>query len=255
MGGDIQKPQRVVVNQAFVHHFFPSQMAVGKLFGNRGADGLATANDQIIGVVSDAKYRSLRENVPLIVYAPATGGFDSSFILHLRTRAQPASVIGPVRDVLRALDPELPVIEVRMLREEVETSLWQERLLAWLSTLFSCFAALLTGIGLYGALDFAVKNRTREIGVRVALGADPFRVVQLLGRETALLIAAGIAVGIGGYAAATRWIRQLLYGLAVSDPLALGSSILFVVVIALLAISPAIWRAARTEPAAALRHD
>ena len=184
---DKQKPRKVIVNQAFVRHFFPDQNALGRLFGNKGPDGIAAAQNQIIGVASDARYRSLREEIQPTVYNPAVNGFDSTFVLHLRTRGRPESVIAPAREALRSLDPELPFIEVKTLREEVETSLWQERLVAGLSTIFGGLAALLAGIGIYGALDFAVKSRTREIGVRVALGADPWRVGRLIFGKTSCL--------------------------------------------------------------------
>ncbi|MGH9627442.1 MAG: FtsX-like permease family protein, partial [Bryobacteraceae bacterium] len=241
-----QTPRNVIVNHAFVRRFFPGQVfpghgAVGRLFGNSGPDGLAVPNNQIIGVVSDAKYRSLREEIPPTVYGPVVNGFDSGFILHLRTRGQPAALIAPVREALRSLDPELPFIEVRTLREEVETSLWQERLLAGLSSMFSAFAALLAAMGLYGALDYAVKTRTREIGVRVALGADPLRVVKVLAGETLLLVAAGAVSGIAIYALSARWIEQVLYGVAPSDSIAIASALLFVAAIAFLAVTPPIW--------------
>lgn len=250
-----QKPHKVIVNQAFVRRFFPGQNAVGRLFGGRGPDGLAVPDNQIVGVVSDAKYRSLREEIPPTVYSPVVNGFDFSFILHLRVRRQPASAIQPVRAALRSLDPELPFIEVRTLREEVETSLWQERLLAGFSSMFSCFAALLAGIGLYGALDFAVRARTREIGVRVALGADPLRVLQLLSKETLLLVTAGAALGMAAYYASAGWIRHVLYGVDPGDHMALASAILFIAAITFLAIAFPVWRAVRIDPASALRHE
>jgi hypothetical protein len=250
-----QKPQKVIVNLAFVRRFFPGQNALGRLFGARGPDGFAMPQDQIVGVVSDAKYRSLREPVPPTVYSSVVAGFDSSFILHLRTRGDPAAAIAPVREVLRRLAPGLPFVEVRTLREEVETSLWQERLLAWLSVLFGSFAALLAGIGLYGALDFGVKARRREIGVRIALGASPLRVVRLLSRETLLLVATGGLSGGALYAASAGWIRQALYGVTSSDPVALGSALLLILVVVLVAIASAVWRAARLDPASALRQE
>jgi ABC-type antimicrobial peptide transport system permease subunit len=114
---------------------------------------------------------------------------------------------------------------------------------------------LLAGLGLYGALDFAVKARMREIGVRVALGAGPLRVVHLLSSEALLLVAAGAASGIAIYAASARWIRQVLYGVAPSDPKALAAALLFVATVALFATAPPIWRAVRIDPASALRHE
>ena len=252
---DQQHPRRVIVNLAFVRRFFPARNALGQRFGARGPDGLATPQNQIVGVVSDAKYRSLREPVPPTVYQRMTDGFDSSFVLYLRTLGNPAAAIASVREILHRLAPGLQFVEVRTLREEVETSLWQERLLAWLSVLFGSFAALLAGIGLYGALDFNVKARRREIGVRIALGADPSRVVRLLSRETLLLVAAGSLAGAGLYAASTRWIRQALYGVTPSDPTALGAAFLLIIVVVLLAIAPAVWRAVRMDPASALRQE
>jgi hypothetical protein len=157
--------------------------------------------------VSDAKYRSLREPIPPTVYSPVVSGFDGDFILHLRTRGDPAAAIAPVREALRRLAPGLPFVEVRTLREEVETSLWQERLLAWLSALFGGFAALLAGIGLYGALDFAVKARRREVGVRVALGATPSRVVRLLSRDLRPLDSASSLRG-SSFGPRGAWIRS-----------------------------------------------
>jgi predicted lysophospholipase L1 biosynthesis ABC-type transport system permease subunit len=250
-----QKPANAIVNLAFVRHFFPGKNPLGGRFGNRGPDGLGTPQNQIVGVVSDAKYRSLREPVPPTVYSPVVEGFDGDFILHLRTRGDPAAAIAPVRETLRRLAPDLPFVEVRTQRQEVETSLWQERLLAWLSALFGGFAAVLAGIGLYGALDFAVKARQREAGVRVALGASPLGVVRLLSRETLLLVAAGALSGIAVYAVSARWIRQALYEVAPSDPEALGSALFFIAVVAWLAVASPLWRAARIDPASALRHE
>jgi hypothetical protein len=105
-------------------------------------------------VVSNAKYRSLREPIPPTVYSALVDGFDSTFTLHLRTWERPEAIIAPVREILHSLDPALPVTEVLTLREEVEASLWQEHLLALLSMIFGAIAALLASIGLYGALDY-----------------------------------------------------------------------------------------------------
>jgi ABC-type antimicrobial peptide transport system permease subunit len=142
---------------------------------------------------------------------------------------------------------------VRTLREEVEASLWQERLLAVLAIIFGGIAALLASIGLYGALDYAVKSRTREIGVRMALGAQPARIVRLLSREVLLLVACGIALGLGSYAAAALWIRRVLYDVHPWEPIAVVSALVLIGLVAAIAALPATYRAVRIDPASALR--
>jgi len=250
---NLAKPHKVIVNQTFTRRFYPGRNPIGERFGFPGPGGIATGDDEIIGVVSDAKYRSLREPIPPTVYSPVVDGFESGFILYVRARQRPAAIIGPVREVLRSLDPELPFIEVGTLREEVEASLWQERVLAVLSAIFGGIATLLASIGLYGALDYAVKSRTREIGVRMALGAQPARIVGMLSGEMLILIASGVAVGLCAYAAAAAWIRHVLYDVRSWEPLAVVSVLLLVVVVAAMAATPATYRAVRTDPASALR--
>jgi predicted permease len=257
-----ETPHKAIVNQAFVRRFFPGNPigdAIGKRFGGLGPGGLATADNEIIGVVSDAKYRSLREPIPPTVYSPMVDGFDNSFILHLRTRERPEAMIAPVREIVRSLDPEMPIIEVRTLREEVEATLWQERLLALLGTIFGAIAALLASIGLYGALDYAVKSRTREIGVRMAVGAQPARIVGLFSREALLLTASGIGLGLCAYAAANAvfslWISRILYDLRPWEPIAVVAVVFLVAAIAAIATAPAAIRAVRIDPASALRAE
>ena len=247
-------PRQVIVNQSFARRFFPGRDPIGQRFGYAGPGGLAKPDDEIVGVVTDAKYRSVREPVPPTVYTSADG-FDSSFILHVRTHEHPEAMIAPVGESLRALDAEMPVIEARTLREEVETSLWQERLLAWLSTVFGAIAALLASIGLYGALDYAVKSRTREIGIRVAIGAPPSRIMAMLARETGAFIAAGALLGVLAYAAAAVWIRRVLYEVGAWEPAAVVSVLGLIAIIAAIALAPPILRAMRINPGSALRAE
>jgi predicted permease len=249
------KPRQVIVNQTFARQFLSGRSPIGQRFGGPGPGGDATADNEIIGVVSDAKYRSLREPIPPTVYSPEVDGFDSGFILQVRTGQRPEAMIAPVQQALRSLDPELPFIEVRTLREEVEASLWQERLLAALSSAFGGIAALLASIGLYGALDYAVKSRTREIGVRMALGAQPARIVSLLSRETLVLVAGGSALGLCAYAVAAVWIRRVLYDVRSWEPVAVCSVLLLVGLVAAISAAPAVYRAVRIDPASALRAE
>lgn len=205
--------------------------------------------------MTDAKYRSLREPIPPTVYEPRVNGFDSGFVLHVRTRQKPEAMIAPVRNLLRSLDPELPFVEVLTLREEVEASLWQERLLAALSTIFGVVAGLLASIALYGALDYAVKSRTREIGVRMALGAQPARIIGLFSREAIALTVGGIALGLCLYAGATVWMQRVLFELRPWEPTAILPVVLLVLSIALIAAVPAVVRAVRLDPSTALRAE
>ena len=258
-----EKPRKVIVNQAFARRFFPGDNslgdALGKRFGSRGPGDVAASDSEIIGIVSDAKYRSLREPIPPTVYSPMVDGSENPFILHLRTPERPEAMIGPIREIVRSLDPEMPIIEVRTLREEVEATLWQERLLALLGTIFGSIAALLASIGLYGALDYAVKSRTREIGVRMAVGAQPARIVALFSRDALLLTASGIALGLCVYAAASKvftlWISRILYDLRPWDPVAVLTVVFLVSLIAAISTAPAALRAVRTDPASALRAE
>jgi predicted permease len=248
-------PRKAIVNAAFVRRFFAGRNALGRRFGFAGAGGIAKAENEIIGVVSDARYRSLREPVPPTVYHPVVDGFEDVFILHVRTRQPPEVMLAAVESALREEDAALPLIEARTLHEEVEASLWQERLLALLASLFGGIAAILASIGLYGALDYAVKSRTREIGVRMALGARPVRVVRLFSREALILTGCGLAVGLVGYWAASAWLRVVLFDVRPWEP---GAVIVVVAVVGLIAIAaaaPAAYRAARVDPAAALRAE
>jgi ABC-type antimicrobial peptide transport system permease subunit len=149
----------------------------------------------------------------------------------------------------------MPLIEVQTLHEEVEASLWQERLLALLSTIFGAIAALLASIGLYGALDYAVKSRTREIGVRMALGAQPQRIVGIFSREAFLLTASGLTVGLVGYAVVAVWIHRVLYEIRAWEPVALLCVAFLIGLIATVATAPAVYRALRIDPASALRAE
>lgn len=250
-----RKPAPVIVNEAFVRRFYPGQDPLGKRFGNASPHAAAEPANEIVGVVNDARYRSLREPIQPITYSSATQGFDRTFILHVRTGARPEDLAGPVREVLRQLDPDLPIIEARTLHSEIEDSMWQERLLASLSALFGVIAALVAAIGLYGTVDFAVRSRYREIGIRMALGAGASRILTLLSTEILLLTGGGIALGLLGSAAAAPWLRSVLYQVEPADPGAIAAAVAFFAAVAAVALAPPYWRALQTDPATALRHE
>lgn len=241
------KPRRAVVNQAFVRRFFPTADPIGKRFGNA-----AYFSYEIVGVCGDAKYRSLREPMTPTFY---TAGVDSSFVLHVRTAMRPESIVQPVRQVLAALDPALPFVEVHTMSEEVDASAAPERLTASLASIFGGLAALLAAAGIYGLLAYAVAQRRREIGIRMALGARPLEIGRMVGMQALLLAMVGASLGIAAAIPAARWTRALLYNVPPSDPWSLAGAVAFVLLVAFLATLAPSMRAARVPPATALRDD
>jgi predicted permease len=256
--GTKHKPRMpAIVNQAFVRRFFPGQEPLGRVFGGAGVGELTKDDQEIVGVVTDAKYRSMREPIPPTVYRPYVPDpdFIDRFVLHVRTRTRPESVIQPVREILRSIDAQLPIVEVHTLAEEVDSSLWSERLVAALASIFGALAALLAAVGLYGLLAYAVAQRTREIGIRMALGARPESILGLMGRQALLMVACGIATGLGAAVLAAPAVRGLLYGVAANDAATLLAAASFVALIAALAVAVPIARAVRVEPSVALRNN
>jgi predicted permease len=247
------RPGKVVVNQAFVRRFFPSVDPLGQRFGAGPPQRVVNLIFEIIGVVSDAKYRSMREPMMPTVYQ-LSHEFDS-VVLHVRTQGRPEAIIQPVRQALTALDPAVPFVEISTLAEEVDASTAAERLTAALASIFGTIAALLTAVGLYGLLAYVVAQRRREIGIRMALGAQTVDIGVLVGRQALAMVAGGMVLGLGAAAAAAQWMRSLLYGVAPSDPGSLAAAAVFVALVAAIAIAIPVARAAHIEPAAALRQE
>jgi ABC-type antimicrobial peptide transport system permease subunit len=173
----------------------------------------------------------------------------------VRTKQNPASLFQPVRQIMHSLDPELSFSEVHTLYEEVDASLWQERLLAALASAFGALATVLAAIGLYALLNYLVRTRTREIGIRMALGAAPARIVNMVSFHTLVMVLPGVLAGLAAYWASAHWIQHLLYGVEPADPASLVFAVALVLGVGILATSPAAWRAVRIDPARALRQD
>jgi predicted permease len=236
-------PAMVIVNQSFVRRFFPNENPVGQVFGQK-------SDFEIAGVVTDAHYRSLREPIPPTFYALMTGG---DFTLYVRTHRRPESLIQPVRQAFAALAPTLAFSEIHTLAEEVDDSAAPERLTAILASIFGLFAALLAAVGLYGLLTYAVAQRQREIGIRMALGAQPQAIASLVGGQALILVAIGVALGLAGALFLAPMAGALLYGVGPVDPASLAAAALLVALVAALAAFVPAARAARVDPAVALR--
>lgn len=214
----------------------------------------ATPNHRI---VSDTKYRSLREVPPPIYYTPDFGPNlqYSTFVLHVRTRGNPESVIPAVRKLLASIDPGMPFYEVSTLAEDIDRSLWQDRMLAALGTTFGIFSAGLALAGLYGMLAYFITVRRREIGLRLALGATSVDVGRLLAKHLVPTIALGFIAGVFLSGAAGFWIRSLLYETRPSDPQAIAFALGLISLVVLLAGAMPALRAVRTDPASSLREE
>ena len=247
------KPAKVVVNQTFVRRFFPNLDPLGQRFGAGPPQRVVTAMFEIIGVVSDAKYRSMREPMMPAVFQ-FSPHFDS-FVLHVRTHGQPESIIQSVRQTLAALDPAVPFVEISTLAEDVDASTAGERVTAALASIFGAIAALLAAVGLYGLLTYVVGQRRREIGIRMALGARTVDIGVLMGGQAIAMVAGGMVLGLGAAAAAAQWMRSLLYGVAPFDPTSFAAAAVFVTLVAAIAIGIPVARATHVEPAAAIRQE
>jgi predicted permease len=250
------KPTHVIVNSAFVRRFFPTVDPIGRKFGI-GTDKIVPADYEIIGVVGDAKYRSLREIVPPTIYnfRYSDPKYVVGFILHVRTKNRPESIIQPVRGVLNEIDPRLPFFEVRTLAEEVDATLWAERLLAWLSAVFAGVAAVLATLGVYATLAYAIEQSRREIGIRVALGARAADVLRLFSARPMRFAGLGVLLGVIGFYAATPAFRSVLYEVSSTDPRTVVSAVAAVLLIALAATVVAVTGALRVDPAIVLRDE
>ncbi|MGH8638094.1 MAG: ABC transporter permease [Burkholderiales bacterium] len=244
-----------VINQAFAKRFFagrnPLGMHVTQIYGNQ------RNTFEIIGVAQDSRGNNLRGEVEHRFYVPAARpifALDSASFA-IRTVAKPSSVIAAVRQTILSLDPNLPITVAKPLGELVDGRMVQDRLLARLSMAFGVVALLLAAIGLYGVLSYGVARRTNEIGIRKALGAQHDAVMAMILRETGLLLAVGLVVGIALSAAGLRLITSRLYGLAPADPMAFAVAVAVLAGVALVAAWLPAYRASRVDPLVALRYE
>ncbi len=249
------KLEHVVVNEAFVRRFFNGQNPIGRQF-DTGKE-FVKPKYEIIGVVNDTNYRSLREIPPPIFYEDKFGpkAYPDTFVLHVRTHGDPRLTIQPMRDLLRSIDPTVPFYQVATISDEVDRSLWQERLMVGLASCFGIFAMTLAAIGLYGIVAYFVTARRREIGLRMALGAESGHVVWLVVRRVIPALAVGIAGGVFLSLLAGTWVRSLLYGVQPFDPSSGSMALALLLAIGVAAAAAPALRAIRIDPASTLRED
>ncbi len=259
--GDDKGGERIVipaiVNEAFVRAYFSKVNPLGQPFGayipgvNGDPDSSPRAGWQIVGVVRDTKYDDLRRAIAPTTYVPSAGG--GSF--ELRTARDPLAIVPEVREIVRRAGNDIPVVNVKTQAQQIDAMLFQERLIARLSSLFGLAALLLAAIGLYGLLAHEVTRGTREIGIRVALGAPAGLVLRRVVRHGVALAAVGIAIGIAASLAVTRLLGAMLYDVKPGDPITLIAVTLLLMLVALAACYIPARRATRVDPLVALRHE
>jgi predicted permease len=246
-----ESPKVAIVDQSVARCFVGSENPLGKRITLENYKDL-----EIVGVVADAKYRNLKESVPKTAYIPYSQYEQlGQRILCVRAAGDPGALVAAIRQEVRNLDPNLPVFDVKTFAEQINDSVSRERLVALLSSFFSLFALLLASMGLYGVMTFSVARRTREIGIRMALGARARNVLWQVLRETLLLALIGVALGLPAALAASRLAEGLLFGLTATDPLTIALATLVMITIAVLAGYLPARKAARIDPMVALRYE
>jgi len=245
-----------VINESFAREYFPGRDPIGQRFGLVNDMTPASPDTEVIGVIPDRKYRDLRETPPPQAYFPYFNGTHFRFMnVYLRTQGNPRQIEDELRERMRQFDPHVPVVGLQTMNEQIGFSLRTERLVASLSGVFGGLATLLAVIGLYGVMAYVVMRRTREIGIRIALGALRSDVIAMVMREVFLLIGAGLAAGIVLALALADLIRSQIYGLSARDPLTfVGSAIVLTVAAGLAGFIPAL-RASSVDPTTALRQE
>jgi predicted permease len=247
---------RCLVNEALVKQYLNGSSPVGRMM----AQGRGNTPDmEIIGVFRDAHYHEVRGEVPRQTFmSMGTVKFIerlNQVTVYVRTSTDPRQVMPLIRGALRRVDPNLVVSDMRLMDEQLNQRLTNERLLSFLSGGFAFLATVLAAVGLYGVLAFVVTRRTKEIGIRMAMGAAPSSALGLVLREIAPVIVAGVAAGVGCGLAGGRYIESQLFGVKALDSAMFGIGVAVILAVSFLAASLPAWRASRINPNRALRWE
>jgi putative ABC transport system permease protein len=241
-------PPVVMINEAAARRYWRGRVPVGGHI-NRGRSA------EVIGVVRDSRVKKVSDETKPTIYLPLAQNRGANMTLHVRTAGDPRSVLSRVRQELQAIDPRLPVFNLQTLEAQKNGSLYAERLSAMLLTLFGALATALVAVGLYGMLSYAVAERTREIGIRLALGATRGDLLSMVIRRGLVLTLVGSVAGVAGALATVRLLQGLLFGVSPTDPQVFVLVPLGLAAVALLACWIPARRATRLNPLAALRHE
>ncbi|HSB12421.1 MAG TPA: ABC transporter permease [Blastocatellia bacterium] len=251
MQDDKKESRFVVVNETLARRFWPGQSAIGKRLGTDKAGPFW----QVIGIAKDGKYWSLGEDPQPFLYFPMARDYEPSAALVISSSANPNSLINGIRSEVQRMDPNLPVFDVKTMEEHMRLSLLPLRAGAWVAGSFAVLALTLAGLGIYGVMAYSVSQRTREIGIRMALGATSGDVLALVVKRGASLSAIGLGIGLAGSLALTRLMSSVLYGVSSTDVVTFALVTLLLAAVVLVACYIPARRAARVDPMIALRYE
>jgi predicted permease len=245
-----ESPKVVIISERMARHF------EGNPIGQRLDQGPDAR--EVVGVVRDVRYARVKDAEREVVYFPAfqfSKGFHTSQTLEIRYAGSAADLLPSIREAVSRAEPALTMFRVKTLERQTEESFARERLLAWLTSYFGAFAVLLACIGLYGLMSYGVTQRTAEMGLRMALGAQPSAVRWLVVRESAWTVIAGAATGLVAVFGVVRFVQSQLFGVEPNDPMTLACATALLLTMALAAAYLPARRASRIDPLTALRHD
>ncbi len=251
----LTSPKVCIVNEAFAKKYLGTINAVGHKIG-MGIDPGTKTDITIVGVARNTKYESMRDEIPTEVFRPYQQlEFATGITGYVRTEQNPEQIFTAIRKRVHDLDSNLPVFDMDTLEREMQDSLVTERLVALLSSGFGLLATLLASIGLYGVMAYTVARRTREIGIRIAIGAARKDVLWLVMREVLVLLGIGIAIALPAAWILTQSVRSQLYGIQPADPVSITTATLAIAAVAVLAGYLPAHRATRVDPMRALRYE
>jgi putative ABC transport system permease protein len=249
-------PPRVLINEAFVARFMKERDPLSTRFRVHGRGGPGPWND-VVGVVGDVKNAGLAAPIRPEVFIPMEqmrDGWNQLFLL-VRTGGEPSAFLPQVRSVVASLDPEQPIYAIQTMEEAVSTSVFQQRIAAGLIGVFAVVAMIMSAIGIYGVMSYAVSARTQEIGIRMAIGAERSDVLRLVLAQVLRMTVIGLAIGVALLLLAGKALSDLLYGVTPADPATIAVVTILLGTVALLAGWIPAYRASRVNPIIALRYE
>jgi ABC-type antimicrobial peptide transport system permease subunit len=248
------RPRVAVINETMALQVFGERRPLGRHFHfAEGAD--RNVEIEVVGVASDARYASLEQSPPPTLFMPHAQVAPRAMTVEVRTDTDPTAVVSAVREAVRGIDPSMALADMRTQREQIADTIAKPRLFAVLTTVSGLIGLLLASIGLYGAVSYEAIRRTREIGIRVALGAQRSDVLRLFMRQTVVVVAIGAGIGVALAIAAARLLGSVLFGVGPHDPVAIGSALAVLGAVALAASYLPARRALRLDPAESLRSE